>query len=217
MLTHYHNLLKPVEDYRVRLLPGTLALPIVIKGLLDLEIEIEADVAQVGPRCACTPPSIELVRVKTVLVRLYNPYHRIYIRSHTSRPALFLKHTFERALVLLFVRLQGIITILKTHYAPVYLEATLSKSFRRSPILIIPNFPSNIWVWSLNLMHRIPLKDIFSQIRSHLLVTLALALDLGINLDLILSSIEPNIFLDAHIDLLHLIKIDLPLELQLKH
>ncbi|EGG02765.1 uncharacterized protein MELLADRAFT_109807 [Melampsora larici-populina 98AG31] len=92
-------------------------------------------------------------------------------------PSLIELHIFKDTVVLLFVRFQAIIAVLKAHYSPVFLNATL---------------------------------EIFARIRGHLQSALTLAVNLGINLEDVLASLNANVFLHAHIDLLHLVKIDLP-------
>ncbi|KAH9817268.1 secreted protein [Melampsora americana] len=92
-------------------------------------------------------------------------------------PSLIELHIFKDAVVLLFVRIQAIIAVLKTYYSPLFLRSTL---------------------------------EIFARIRADLQLALALSVNLGINLDDVLASLDLNMFLHAHIDLLHLMKIDLP-------
>lgn len=52
--------------------------------------------------------------------------------------------------------------------------------------------------------------EIFARIRGDLQIALTLAVNLGINLNDILASLDASVFLHAHINLLHLVKIDLP-------
>ncbi|KAG0146199.1 hypothetical protein CROQUDRAFT_657660 [Cronartium quercuum f. sp. fusiforme G11] len=110
-------------------------------------------------------------------VKLGNVVRNSGLHCDCTPPVLEL-HLFRNAIVVLFAKLQGIITVLKTVYSPHYLASVL---------------------------------DVFARIRVDLKTTLSLALDVGINLDDIIRSLDINLFLDVDIDLLNLIKINLPI------